>query len=463
MIGWDFDTRIALDPDADDPEVPDKLGQFLNYVVRRRRGVEIFVLRWDLSFLKMPFRGTTPLFVLDWMTSRRLHFRLDSQHPPEACHHQKIVVVDDMLAVCGGIDMTVDRWDTPDHPDRDSHRVRPSGEPYGPWHDTTMVVEGDVASRLGELARDRWFRATGNRIGPPPPRDPIWPLQLQVDFRGVDVAIARTIPEYDGVPEVREIEALYLAAIAAAKHTIYIETQYFSSSRVADALASRLAEDSGPEVIVINPRRAAGWLEEKAMGSARALFVERLRKADRNDRFRFFCPVTENGRDIYVHAKVMVIDDVLLRVGSSNLNNRSMGLDTECDLAIEAGVGGDAATKKAIIGVRDRLVAEHLGAEADVLRDAIAAGDGSLVDAVDKLRRDKGRSLRPFIPPQLSEVDKLIAETELLNSDQPESMSKAFMRTMNALPTPGWRAWTVAAAVLGVGVSVLLWNRQRRR
>lgn len=463
MIGWDFDTRIALDPDADDPEVPDRLGSFLNYVVRRRRGVEIFVLRWDLSFLKMPFRGTTPLFVLDWMTSRRLHFRLDGHHPPEACHHQKIVVIDDVLAVCGGIDMTVDRWDTPAHRDRDPHRVRPSGEPYGPWHDATMVVEGDVASRLGELARDRWFRATGNRIGPSPPREPIWPRQLQVDFQGVDVAIARTVPEYDGIPEEREIETLYLAAIAAAKQTIYIETQYFSSRRVADALASRLAEDSGPEVIVINPRRAAGWLEEKAMGSARALFVERLRKADRNDRFRFLCPVTENGRDIYVHAKVMVVDDVLLRVGSSNLNNRSMGLDTECDLAIEARADGDASTRHAITGVRNRLVAEHLGVEIDALRDAIAAGDGSLVGAIDKLRQDKGRSLRRFIAPQLSEAERLIAQTELLNSDRPESMSETFIQTMNALPAPGWRTWSATAAVVGLGIAMLAWNRHGRR
>ena len=239
LIGWDFDTRILLEPDNGTPGVPNSLGHFLSYVVRQRRDLEIFVLRWDLAFLKMPFRGTTPLFVLDWMTSRRLHFRLDGQHPTGACHHQKIVVVDDVLAVCGGIDMTVDRWDTPRHKDDDPRRVRPDGVPYGPWHDVTMVVQGDVARSLGELTRERWFRATGNRIGPCPPVDGIWPDQLKVDFRDVPVAIARTFPEHNGTPAVREVEALYLAAIAAAKHTIYIETQYFSSSRVAEAMASR--------------------------------------------------------------------------------------------------------------------------------------------------------------------------------------------------------------------------------
>ncbi len=37
-----------------------------------------------------------------------------------------------------------------------------------------------------------------------------------------------------------------------------------------------------------------------------------------------------------VHSKVMIVDDGFLRVGSANLNNRSMGADTECDLAFEA-------------------------------------------------------------------------------------------------------------------------------
>ncbi len=108
-------------------------------------------------------------------------------------------------------------------------------------------------------------------------------------------------------------------------------------------------------------------------------------------------------------------------------------------------------------------MAEHLGVEVDVLRRTITARDGSLVGAVDSLRRDKGRSLRPFIPPHLSETERLIAETEFLDADRPESMSETFMRAMKALPTPGWRTWSAAAAVLGLSASMLLWNRQRRR
>lgn len=461
LIGWDFDTRIALEPGDAEPGVPDTLGPFLSHVVRRRPELQVYVLRWDLAFLKMPFRGTTPLFVLDWMTSRRLHFRLDGHHPPQACHHQKIVVVDDVLAVCGGIDMTVDRWDTPQHLDDDPRRVRPNGAAYGPWHDATMVVQGEVAGRLGELARQRWFLATGNRIGPCPPCEDFWPENLDVDFRDVPVAIARTVPEQDGEPAVREIEALYLAAIAAARRTIYIETQYFSSSRISKALMSRLAEDSGPEIVIVNPRRAAGWLEEKTMGSARALYLEQLREADRHGRFRFFTPVTEHGRDIYVHAKVMVIDDRLLRVGSSNLNNRSMGLDTECDLAIEAPDDDGSEIGQTITRIRNKLVAEHLGLAPEILSDAIPAHGHSLARAVDALRRDRGRSLRPFEAPPIGPAEKLVAESELLNADRPEAMSDSFRRRLSSIPAPGKVGWAAGAAAAALALTLLIVKRYR--
>src|SRR5690606_35650257 len=116
------------------------------------------------------------------------------------------------------------------------------------------------------------------------------------------------------------------------------------------------------EVVVVNPKKADGWLEEVTMDSARAKLVTYVRNNDLHDRFRLYYPVTEEGRRIYVHAKIMVIDDRLLRVGSSNLNNRSMGFDSECDLAMEAVEGDSDETRlrKAFHAIRDDLLAEHL-------------------------------------------------------------------------------------------------------
>src|SRR5690606_40350343 len=80
-------------------------------------------------------------------------------HPIGCSHHQEIAIIDDQLAVCGGIDMTDRRWDTREHREGDPRRKRPGGSAYGPWHDMTMMLEGPGAAALDELARDRWRRA----------------------------------------------------------------------------------------------------------------------------------------------------------------------------------------------------------------------------------------------------------------------------------------------------------------
>jgi phospholipase D1/2 len=165
LIGWDFDTRIVLDPRHRDGKAPQRLGRFIKWVVKTRPELQVHILKWDLGVLPLFGRGSTPMMVLDWMTHKRIRLKLDSAHPTGAAHHQKIVVIDDALAFCGGIDMTADRWDTRAHLDDDPHRVRPTTKRrYGPWHDATTAVDGDAARALGELARARWKK--GHRRGP---------------------------------------------------------------------------------------------------------------------------------------------------------------------------------------------------------------------------------------------------------------------------------------------------------
>jgi len=161
---------------------------------------------------------------LGWSAHRKMHFHRDGQHPVAASHHQKIVVVDDALTFVGGIDLAIRRWDTPEHSAVDRRRVDPRGRPYPPIHDIQMAVDGEAAAALGELARERWRRATGRHIGTvhQPGSDP-WPCFLSPDLENVGVAISRTQPAYNGNPAIREVEALYLDAIAAPQHSIYIE------------------------------------------------------------------------------------------------------------------------------------------------------------------------------------------------------------------------------------------------
>lgn len=421
LIGWDFDARIELTPGRDPEDGgPRRVGDFISWLVDRTPGLEVYLLRWDVGALKTLVRGRTIFTIAEWMMKERIHTKLDGHHPTGGSHHQKIVVIDDCLAFCGGIDMTAERWDTRAHADDEPLRKDPGGRDYCPWHDVTTAVEGPAAKALGDLSRERWEIAGGVPISPSEAGGACWPDSLTADFTNVDVAIARTAPEMPGQDKVHEIEALYLALIASAKHSVYAESQYFASRRVAKAIADRLNEPNGPEIVVVNPLSAQGWLEPLAMDTARARLFTAIKHHDIHDRFRLYHPYTAGGAAIYVHAKVMVVDDRVIRVGSSNFNNRSLRLDTECDVAIEA---ADDATSACILAIRDGLIAEHLGVERDTLTAEIE-GRGSMIGAIEALRCD-GRSLRAYVPDDLSAVEKWLADNEVLDPENPDEMFEA--------------------------------------
>jgi len=418
IVGWDVDSRVRLMPDTEQGALPAELGRFLNALVSRRRRLQIYILSWDFAMVFALEREPLPMLKLGWWTHRRVHFHLDGQHPVWASHHQKIVVVDDAIAFVGGMDLAIKRWDTPEHNADDRRRVDPSGQPYPPMQDVQMAVDGEAAAALGELVRERWRRSTGRHIGTihRPGSDP-WPCFLSPDLQNVAVGIARTQPAYNGNPEIREVEALYLDAIAAARRSIYIEAQYFTSTAIAEALEKRLTEPGGPEVLLILPRDGAGWLEQNTMTVLRARLLRRLRAADRFVRLRVYYPTVLKLGDgcINVHSKILVVDDTLVRVGSSNLSNRSMGLDTECDLAIEA--AGDARIGGAIAHFRDRLLGEHLGVASEWVAARVAARQ-SLIAAVESLNGSE-RRLELLDPKVTPWHDRLLPDGKLLDPECP--------------------------------------------
>jgi len=238
-------------------------------------------------------------------------------------------------------------------------------------------------------------------------------------MRKVDVAIARTSPQLADRQEVREIEALCLTAIGHARRTIYLESQYLASRKIAEALASRLGEPDGPEIVIVLPKEAVGWLEHKAMDGARQKLLRMLWRADAWKRFGAFYPVTAGSKAIYVHAKIMVIDDSLLRVGSSNLNNRSLGFDTECDLAVEVALNSsdEDQLRQVVLSIRHDLLCEHLAVQPTVFTTALEAASGSVLKTVESLR-GSGRTLKPFEPAEVTENESILAENELMDPEQ---------------------------------------------
>ena len=446
LIGWDFDTRICLDHDAnDDDGAPAELGAFLSWLPKHRPGLQIHILKWDVGALKLLGRGSTVFRLALWASNKQIHFKLDGAHPSGGSHHHKIVVIDDALAFCGGIDMTGDRWDTREHRDRDPHRRRPTTRRrYHPWHDATMAVDGPAAAALGDLARERWRLAGGDPIDPPAIDCDPWPEALEPQFRDVEVAVARTRGAHEQLPAVREIEALYVDMINSARRFVYAENQYLASRVIGEAIVRRLAEPDGPEFVIVNPRGGQGWLDDAVMTPARARILEEIRKCDRHCRFRIYCPVTAAGDDIYVHSKITIVDDWMLRVGSANHNNRSMGLDSECDLLIDADVTANRAAAPAIAALRADLLAEHLGVAVDAI-EARFAETGSLVRAVESFSGGSGRGLEPIIPDDPGPVASAVAESQALD---PESAGEAF----EPIARPGlfarwpWRSGRAARA-----------------
>ena len=417
MVGWDFDSRTVLEFDPQGRPLT-RLGEFLNQLARERRKLHVRILEWDYPVIFGVDRELSPLYGLSWKPHRRVHFRFDDTHPLAGSHHQKIVVIDDRLAFVGGLDLTSKRWDTQAHRPDEPRRVF-EGKPYPPMHDVMACVDGEAAAALADVVRARWRAATGETLRPVLASHDPWPAELAPDLTDVHFGIACTAPAVNGAEGVHHIERLYLDMIARARRYIYIENQYFTSQRIADALAARLAEPDGPEIVLVTRLLSHGWLEEVTMQLLRSRHVDALRRADAHGRFFACYPHVSGlgeGTCIDTHAKLMAIDDEWLRIGSANLSNRSMGVDTECDLVIQA--DGEARVQEGIRHFRNRLLAEHLGSDPATVQAAIDA-TGTLQGAIERLGTAERTLARLEVEPP-SEV--AISAASLADLEKPVSL-----------------------------------------
>ena len=429
LISWDFDTRIHLTQGRRwwqrawrNDRFPARLGSFIVWLTRHCNEVEIRVLNWSFGTLKFLRRGTMILDLVSWLWHPRIDYKFDSAHPVGCSHHQKIVLIDDTLAVCGGIDMADGRWDTRDHLEHDPRRRRPGGHSYGPWHDMTMMLEGPAAEALDALGRDRWRRAGGRPLRAlKPSAESAWPERLAPHFENVEVGIARTRAAYNGDAAVTEVEQLFLEHIRRAKRFLYAENQYFASRVIAEAIATRLVEPDPPEFVIIHPTSAHGWVESTVMDPIRARLVRAIEEIDRHHRFHLYAPYSGETA-IYVHAKLLIVDDELLRIGSSNFNNRSMRLDSECDLFIDCARPANAGCGEQIRAIRHALLAEHCGIAAEEVGPLIARA-GSMAGMIAALGGGREpRKLRPFQPGEPTPLEAGLADREVFDPEDPAEM-----------------------------------------
>ena len=278
----------------------------------------------------------------------RIEMELDKKERPMHCHHEKLVIVDDRVAYVGGIDLTTlagDRLDTSDHPARGS---------LG-WHDGSVRLEGPVVADVADHFRLRW------------PRD-LERSPVPDTAGGVEVQLVRTVPErvYDGLRagEFTILES-YLRALRGAERFVYLESQFLWSSEVVSILADKLRRPPRDDfrVVVLLPARPNNGRDD-----TRGQLGVLLDADGKNGRF-LACTLYQPGRGgsiVYVHAKIGIVDDRWLTIGSANLNEHSLFNDTEVNVVLH--------DEKLARAARLRLWSEHLEG-ADVDGDPIAVID----------------------------------------------------------------------------------------
>lgn len=465
VLAWDLSEKIETVRDADyDDGYPSGLADFVFAVLEDKPELEIYILLWDYSMVYAAEREWLPLTRWRKEGHSRLHFAVDDAISGGASHHQKVIVMDDALALCGGFDLSAWRWDTTEHLAKDPRRVTPKGDPFQPYHEMEIVVSGPAAKDLGELCAIRWERATGERLPRPEQRrGPLpWPEEMEIPFEGEDAAIALTFSRYKEYAPSRHIERLHLDLIAEAEDYLYIENQYLSSHTIVEALAGRLREEAGPEVIIVLTRDTGGWLEEGTMGVLRDRLLEILSEADAHGRFRAYFPFVEdeegNESQVYVHAKLLIADDRMVEIGSANLSNRSMKVDSEADVVM--------VKEKPAAFIRD-LLHRLLGIHFRMPADEVASHrreTASLGRAIESIRDGRRHRLEPLPSGCNNMFQRKLANTQLLDPDEPISPSywiRETLRRAEADAGPArsrWRirlevgAWLVAGILLAYSV-----------
>jgi phosphatidylserine/phosphatidylglycerophosphate/cardiolipin synthase-like enzyme len=351
LAGWFFS------PDFELTREPDRR-QALSELLRETadRGVETRLLAWAGAPLPLfrPGRRQVETVMAELADGARLHVATDRRERPMHCHHEKLVIVDGRRAFVGGIDLTDldgDRFDSGRHPIR-------SGTG---WHDATMLAEGPVVEDVARHFGMRWQEVTGERLPPPRPPAPAGDLTVQV---------ARTVPEhlYGSLPlgDFSVLEA-YVGALRAARTLVYLENQFLWSSEVVEILADLLRRppsDAFRMVVVLPAHPSTGADDTRGQLAV-------LSDADVDGRL-LCCTLVAWGNGVteavYVHAKIGIVDDRWLTVGSANLNEHSLFNDTEVNLVVD-----DAALATT---TRRRLWAEHL----EIPLDAVAGEPATLVD-----------------------------------------------------------------------------------
>lgn len=400
MAGWQFSSSVELvrGADASSCTLPTQLIDFLSELCKQRPDLHVYMLPWDSSPIFTFEREPLQRLKFHLKGHDRIHWRMDNCHPAGASHHQKLIVIDRAIAFVGGMDICDSRWDDRAHCAVAKERCSGGWRSYAPYHDVQAYVSGEAVDVLRSWFCERWELAAGEKLELPACEPASIDIRPSFEVAAPRVALARTWPKMTDPDhhEIRELYHLHARAIGSAKHVIYIENQYFSSVEIARAIESRMRQDTTHplEIVLVLPQKSAGFKERVSIGVHQAEILERLGNvaAATGHHLGVYYQVARGSGEevpVFIHAKVLAVDDRFLLVSSANTSNRSMGFDTELGIAWEA-----PEPTPSLRNARMELLAEHLGVELDEAEALLGPTPRDLVHRLDELAAEKTYQLR---------------------------------------------------------------------
>ncbi|MGB2952659.1 MAG: phospholipase D family protein [Gaiellaceae bacterium] len=370
LTGWYFSPQFALRRDRE----PLVLRNLLAELAER---IDVRVLAWAGAPLPLfrPSRRDVRRMRKRLTRGTKIRCALDAKERLLHCHHEKTIVVDDRVAFVGGIDLTTeagDRFDTSRHEARAE---------VG-WHDVCARIEGPAVADVADHFRLRWHEVTGESLPRMSTPEPAGELELQ---------IVRTVPErvYRALPrgDFRVLES-YVRALRAADRFVYLENQFLWSPEIAEILLEKIENPPRDDfrLLVLLPAKPNSGNDD-----TRGVLAE-LIEADRDGGRVLACTLyARSGRvfdPVYVHAKIAIVDDEWLTLGSANLNEHSLFNDTEMNVVVR--------DRALAARTRVALWAEHLELPPDGIPSEPVAAIENLwkpISAEQLARRTDGRPL----------------------------------------------------------------------
>jgi phosphatidylserine/phosphatidylglycerophosphate/cardiolipin synthase-like enzyme len=396
IAGWCTDPGFAVVRTPSVRTLRDLLGQTAERVPVR-------VLVWGGPPVPVvePTRRRIKTHQAQFRETTRVEYEIDVHERLMHCHHEKLVIVDDAVAFVGGLDFTDvegDRFDAPGHPQADD---------LG-WHDLAVRLEGSAVGDLSAHFARRWHAVTGRDLTEldDTERDDSGSSDSgSSDDRLVPVQILHTTANgvYGFKPDGEfTILAAYAQALAAAQRFIYLENQYLWSPELISIVMDKLEHPPNDDfrILLVLPRRPDNGNDTTNGQLARLIAADKRGGGGRLLATTLLGP-TQDSPGVYVHAKVGIVDDAWLTIGSANLNAHSLFNDSETNVLT---LDGELArsTRLRLWSEHTRLPEHELdGPVADViervwvaqsdLQDEISAAG---LDPAHRIRRLAGLSRR---------------------------------------------------------------------